>query len=183
MVLIALVAALGLPLIAATPAVAATASLSGTIKDGGGTALGGSTIVIYTVGTTTQIAASTAAANGSYTMPVDAGTYDVVVNPPAGSGFHLAAFGSFAISGATVLNVVLSHEGAVTWSGVLKDSKGSVLPGVTIYLSGPANYNQTTTSTGGFSFRLAPGQYTIQLSRCCGSSSDWPVTSPTYFQT
>ena len=57
-------------------------------------------------------------------------------------------------------------------SGVVKDSQGGVLPGVTVKVSGdllPAGREVVTTATGNYLFlRLLPGVYTVEASAAEG---------------
>src|ERR1700720_4482998 len=121
---VAATATLILVLAMAGPRAAATATLSGRVTDGAGNPLGGSTITVDTVGTASQVAATTTALDGSYSATVEAGSYDVHVTPPAMSGFNPATFADFAISGATALDVVLTNAATVTFKGVLQTSRG-----------------------------------------------------------
>jgi regulator of protease activity HflC (stomatin/prohibitin superfamily) len=54
------------------------------------------TIAIDTVGTTGEVATTTTGVDGSYSVYVDAGSYDVHVTPPTGSGLNSATFANFA---------------------------------------------------------------------------------------
>ena len=156
---------------------ATTVTLSGVVQDGSGNPIAGAAVGIYTVGTTTEIAAATTDASGDYSLPVAPASYDVVVTPPAGSGYHSATFGDYPINVPTTLDVVLTNAAAVSWSGSLVTSSGVAIPAAQITLSGASNHTATTTSTGGFSFSLAPGTYKIEVSSYQGSGADYP----TYF--
>ena len=155
----------------AGPAAAATATLSGRVTDGIGSPLGGSTIAVDTAGTTSQVAATTTALDGSYSVSVEAGSYDVHVTPPAASGFNPATFADFAISGETALDVVLTNAATATFKGVLQTSRGEAISHATVELiSGPQHYSVTTGSTGAFSLAVPPGSYKLDVFDTCSCS-------------
>src|SRR2546423_777548 len=95
--------AFGTFLLIAGPTAAATAVLLGRVTDGSGHPLLDSTIAINAVGTTNQVVSGTIQSDGTYTISVSPGSYDVVVSPPVESGFHSATFGDFYINGTTNL--------------------------------------------------------------------------------
>jgi hypothetical protein len=155
----------------AGPAAAATAMLSGRVTDGIGTPLANSTIAIETAGTTNQIAATTTALDGSYSVSVEAGSYDVHVIPSVVSGFNPATFGNFAISGATDLDVVLTDATTVTLNGVVRDPLGNPVPGVRLDLNNGNNGSVTTDASGAFAFQTSPGTYPLQVLGSGGTGS------------
>ncbi|HEV3070726.1 MAG TPA: carboxypeptidase regulatory-like domain-containing protein [Solirubrobacteraceae bacterium] len=172
---VAAAATLILVLAMAGPAAAATATLSGRVTDGVGNPLGGSTIAVDTAGTTSQVAATTTSLDGSYSVSVEAGSYDVHVTPPAASGFNPAIFADFAISGATALDVVLTNAATVTFQGVLRTSRGEAIPGASVRLiSGSTSYYVSTSSTGAFSLAVPPGSYELAV-QSNGSAAGAPI--------
>jgi hypothetical protein len=138
--------------------------LSGRVTDGASNPLAGSMITIDTVGTTNQIGATTTASDGSFSVSVEAGSYDVYVTPPPASGFNTAFFGDFTISGTTVLNVVLSNTSTVTFQGVLQTSRGEPIPITYVQLvMGSTSYTTQTSFTGTFSLAVLPGTYQLSV--------------------
>ena len=120
-----------------SPALAATGSLSGRVSEGGGQSLEGAVVQLFTG--PTKIAEGTSGADGNYSIDVDDGTYDVVVQPPVGSVFTVSRYDAFTVSGATNLNIVLVRQ-AVTFSGVLQAQiEGVPIPDATMYLCGPSS--------------------------------------------
>lgn len=153
------------------PAMAATGRISGRVSEGGGASLVGAVVEVFNG--STKVAEGTSAADGNYSIDVDNGTYNIVVNPPIGSGFTISRYIGFAVSGLTNLNVVLVRQ-AVTLSGVLRTSRGVPIPDADIKLNGPSPASTRTTSTGAFSLAVAPGTYNLDFSRSTGSNPDFP---------
>ncbi len=75
---------------------------------------------------------------------------------------------SFLLVAALALGVVAHAQETGSISGVVKDSQGGVLPGVTVRVSGPllpAGREAVTTGTGNYAFlRLIPGTYRVEAS-------------------
>ena len=160
---VAAAATLILVLAMAGPAAAATATLSGRVTDGIGNPLGGSTIAVDTAGTTSQVAATTTGLDGSYSVSVEADSYDVHVTPPAASGFNPATFADFAISGETALDVVLTNAATATFKGVLQTSRGEPVSAEVYLNSESQSYRTLTDSSGAFSLAVPTGSYTLRL--------------------
>ena len=62
----------------------------------------------------------------------------------------------------------------VTFSGVLRTSRGVPIPDASIGLKGPSTGSTTTSGTGAFSLAVAPGSYTLEIDRCCSATPDYP---------
>jgi uncharacterized membrane protein YgcG len=145
----------------AGPAIASASVLSGTV-----TAAGGSTVGLQ--GTTVHVATSAGATiadgatdlDGSYSVTVPDGTYDVTFSPPLGSGYRDFTTHSFAVSGDTVLQVVLAPASAVQFSGVLRDSEGHPLANQYVQIG---DVSQVTDPSGNFSLQTGPGPQTLLI--------------------
>ena len=79
--------ALALWAVLVSTAAAANFTVSGTVSGPSG-ALSGATVDALTPGTTTVIATATTNGSGAYSLSVGAGTYDIRVTPPSGSGLQ-----------------------------------------------------------------------------------------------
>ncbi|MFL6060555.1 MAG: carboxypeptidase-like regulatory domain-containing protein, partial [Marmoricola sp.] len=173
------VALLAFGLVGIPAAQAATGTLSGTISDGSGTALQ-ATINIDQQGTTNVVATGTTAPDGSYSIPVNNGTYDVVVTPASSSYVPQTLF-AVAVSGSSSLNVALVHAGTGTVSGRLVDDLGAPVSDVKMSLSDPSQPTTvfTTGPDGTFSLAVPNGQYKVSFDtqNCSGPSGDVPGTA------
>ena len=155
------------------PAQAATGSLSGRVSEGGGASLSGAVVQLFTG--PIKVAEATSGADGNYSISVDNGTYDIVVEPPAGSVFTVSHYNAFTVSGPTNLNIVLVRQ-SVTFSGVLRTSKGMPIPNVTLRLTGPSLASTNDLIVG----RASPWRWrrgpTRSPSPCAANPSpDYPV--------
>ncbi|MBI3979332.1 MAG: carboxypeptidase regulatory-like domain-containing protein, partial [Chloroflexi bacterium] len=113
----------------------ATVTVSGTVRDNGGAPVAGATVQVVDPGTQQVVGAAVTGSNGSYTIAVPPGTYDVRVVPPAGSGFQTAVALGRSITGNTVLDFVLVPAGVATLSGTVRDRFGAGLPDQRIRLT------------------------------------------------
>lgn len=162
----------------ATRAVGATTyQVSGKVTDQSANPIVGATVAAIDPASSTTVASTTTDSNGSYTLSVASGTYNVQVTPPSGSGFQTSTVNNQTISANTTLNVVLVPAGAVTLSGRVLDEQGNGIPGQTVSLypaGGGSGLNSITDSTGRYSFQVAAGNYTIQL----GTNNPATVNAP-----
>ena len=69
-----------------------TFTLSGRVTDQTAAGIVGATVEALQPGTMAVVASTATDANGAYSLSLDAGTYDVRVTPPSGSGFQPVVF-------------------------------------------------------------------------------------------
>ncbi len=136
--------------------------LSGSVF-GGGEALVGALVEALSDGTTNVVASSTSDATGKYSLELEAGTYDLRVTPPSGSGFAIYVEQDVVISEATeVLDIVLIAEGG-SMSGVVRGYAGVALSGMRVYAYAGTSSTQVaytdTDDDGGYAFNLGAGTY------------------------
>jgi len=169
----ALAGALALGSMAAAPAqadcVGMCATISGTVSaQGGSTAqLGGTEITVTDSSSGVPVASTTTAANGSYSVTVPPGTYDLSFRPPAGSGFGNFVARNQVIAGDRTINVTMVPASVGAIAGVVRGNGGVALRAMTVQLSSPGGagtVSTTTASDGSYSLTAEPGTYTLVLS-------------------
>lgn len=105
--------------------------------------------------------------NGRFTLKVPAGTYDVGVNVPPGSGFTVSDTATVTISSNDTQSVtVTALENNATISGYLRDSSGHIITGVSAWINadnGNMGYQYTSvdTSLGQYSMTVSAGTWRI----------------------
>jgi fibronectin type 3 domain-containing protein len=142
-----------------------TVRINGTVTNqtGGGvlnvsvtaTAPGGSTVLFGPVLT---------AANGSYELTVDPGTYDIHFVPPSGSGLSPITANSLNAATNQVLNVQLTSP-THTLSGTLRNGGGQALPSMQItlrHVTSQAGITMTTDANGRYNAAVNSGAYYLQ---------------------
>lgn len=142
--------------------------LTGRVTTQSGQPLGGCLIEASYAGVPSDAAATTTDADGRYALALAAGTYDVRVTPPAGSGFGLAMALGRVVAAESVLDFVLVPASAtsVELSGRVLDGLGEPLPGQTLIVErvgGWALPPVTTDGNGVFALMVDPGDYSLQL--------------------
>src|SRR4051794_10547685 len=88
-------------LLLAIPASASADSLSGHVKSSSGVAVSSATVELLNQSTGATVASGTTGLDGSYSVTVAAGTYDLRVTPPLGSPYATFNAAGRVISGAT----------------------------------------------------------------------------------
>jgi hypothetical protein len=128
--LAAIAIALGLILagaMSATPAFAAGVSISGVVEDTSSTPQANVAVNVIDPATGSTVTSTTTAGDGSFTVSVNAGTYNLQFIPPAASGLQ-----SFLATGVSTdsapLTVILKTATVVQVQGTLGDSQGNVYP-------------------------------------------------------
>jgi sugar lactone lactonase YvrE len=182
-----LVSALAIVLLAsgliASRATAAQAyTISGTVTEQGtGLGLAETQVTVDESSNGQQVVTTSTGLDGSYSLSIPEGTYDIMFTPPLGSGYQSFAARGEAISANTTLDVTLVPAGSVTFSGVLRDAAGEALEGARIILSGASGTGEAQTSgAGAFSVTVPSGTYTWEVvGNREGAVSDGVV--PSYF--
>jgi len=112
------------------------------------------------------------ATSSVFTANGTAGSYQMTVSGPAGSDVGPPSPVNFSLTNT-------SGPGTFTVSGVVSDSSGAGVSGVTIALSSGSTGQTTTASDGSYSFNVANGSYTLTPSLAGGYSfnpANLPVT-------
>ena len=132
-------------------------TLSGTIY-GGSSVLPGAVITLFDASTASQISSTTTDAEGHYSFPVDNGTFNLLVSPPAELGFTDSVVNGIVVNGAPVTQNVVLLKQAVTLSGVVRGPDGTPVSNIVINVS-----DQNTGSQVGWQYTDAAGAYSIGL--------------------
>src|SRR5579875_2785190 len=182
---IALLAAAFL-LVPARPAAAASFQIAGKVTDQSSSPLSGANIAVIDPSSSQTVASTTTAADGTYSVSVNAGTYNVQVTAPSGTGLGSAIALNEVIGNDTVLNFVLVAQGSVTFSGQLRDPHGQGIAGQEVSLNpvdGGAGGQAYTDSSGNYSINVAPGNYTMQLysaNQASNAPTDYNLTTAAF---
>ena len=153
----------------ATPTAAPAAqeySLSGIVTAQGGSTLGvtNTQVTVSDSLSGEQVVSTTTGIDGSYSVRVPAGTYDVAFTPPLGSGYRPFTDHGENVTTDRLINVVLVPAGLVRFSGVVRDPLGSPVVGARLNLSGSGStVSVVTGADGAFEFNVSPGSYGLQL--------------------
>lgn len=134
-----------------TPVVS-NGTIAGTVTSSTGTALAGATI---TAGSVT----ATSAANGSYTLPIAAGTYNVTCTK---TGYTSQTQNNIVVTSSqtTTLNfsmVAIPPANGII-AGTVTSATGTPLVGATITAG---TQTATSTATGAYTLSIAPGTYNV----------------------
>lgn len=143
-----------------------TYSLTGRTTNPGGGGLSGVTVTAKFPGTGTIMAGPvTSNSSGYYTLPIDAGTYDVTFDPGFTSIYTPTTVSGYSVSGNQTLNQQMPAK-INTMSGVLTDSNGTPIPNVTVRLTangGNTTGTSITDSNGNYSISIAAGTYALSI--------------------
>ena len=151
---------------------AAAFTVSGTVTlQATGLGLAETQVTVDEVASGDQLATAVTALNGSYSINVPPGEYDISFSPPAGSGYGSFAALDETVNASRTLNAVLEPSGSgVTFTGTLLGEGGVPLPGDTVRVG---NEDATTNSAGEFALAITPGTYSLRIygQRAAGVSS------------
>lgn len=108
------------------------------------------------------------AADGSYSIVVNAGTYDIHYTPPAGSTVAGTERKDYVVAANANLGTTTLHPGFLV-SGTVRNSSGAGIAGVdlkfVVVATGDKAYftKDTTSVTGTYSVRVEPGTYDLEF--------------------
>jgi len=139
-----------------------TYTISGTVTDASGTALADASLTV-TDSTGTQVASTTTASDGSYSVNVT-GSDDYTVEVSA-SGYTSASK-TQTVSSATTMDFSL-EQASYSFSATVEDSSGSAIDGATVELLDSSDNvvsSGTTASDGTISLSAPSGSYDVQVS-------------------
>lgn len=146
---------------------AAEARLISGVVFGNGTPLGGAVIELLLAADGSSIAVATTGSDGGYSVAAADGTYDLLVTPPAGSGFDAARVNGIQVAGADVTQNVALVTGATTLSGTVRLPDGTPVSGVNVIAYNAANGTsaiERTAADGTYALTVATGTYRLGLS-------------------
>jgi thermitase len=165
--------------------VQATYQVTGRVTDTSNTPQVGATVAALTPGTSTAVTSTTTAADGSYTLSLNVGTYDFKVTPPTNSGFQVGTQPNVSVTGNMTLNFTLVSASAVTLSGHVTGAGGAAVQGALIRLTNAGvNVVTATDSTGAYTLSVSPGTYSFIVnsngSRTAGLPNNYSLNSLNY---
>ena len=155
-----------LSLIGVSAADAGAATISGTVS---GQQVGqepdplsDASVSVFDSSTSKEVSSTSTAANGTYSVEVPSGTYDVRFAPTSG-GFEPTTVHSVEVAGSRVLNVILTPGGTVHLTGTLRDAGGHPVPGAQLLLNTghTPTVSATTAADGSYSFAAVPDNYEL----------------------
>ena len=123
-------------------------------------------VAVAEAATGTRVATTSTELNGSYSVTVPAGKYNITFTPPMGSGYGNFVDNSEVVSANTTVNVTLIPAGSVQFAGVLRDDAGEAVTYGEISLrssNGTVVGESRLSSGGAFAMTVAPGTYSWQL--------------------
>ncbi|CAG0995283.1 hypothetical protein GEOBC_02608, partial [Geobacteraceae bacterium] len=122
--------------------------------------------------------------SGGYGFSAGNGIYNLNVSPPAGSGFSQSSVNGITVSGADVTQNVVLMQQAVTVSGTVKSSDGTVVQNATVSFkytgTSTVARNCTTDTAGAYGLSLSPGTYDIEVSATKGTANHVPASARFY---
>ena len=106
------------------------------------------------------------ALDGTFSVVVNPGTYDIHFTPPAGSTVASSELDEVPIASNTSFGTIVLHPGFLV-SGLARDTSGAGIPGIGLGFMNVATgksvhvTKDATNSTGNYSVRVLPGTYDI----------------------
>ncbi len=160
---IAVAAGLALAGVVSPPqALAAGSSITGVVEDTSGTPQADVTVNVIDPATDATDASTTTASDGTFTVSVNSGTYNVEFLPQSGSGLQ-SYLATSVTAGAAPLTVILKTAVVVQVQGSLTDSQGNTYTSSdsgAVYFSSPLNpgTQADTNASGDYSLALLADQ-------------------------
>jgi len=144
------------------PATAAAFQLSGQVTDASLNPIANVDVVVENASNNLPVASGTTDTGGNFALSVPAGSYNVVLTPPAGSGFGVSTT-PLSIAGDTLVDFTLVPlVQFVSFSGTLRDGSTQPVSGQTITICN--GYWCSTDANGYFSMAgIAPGVYSLSV--------------------
>ncbi len=158
--------------------------LKGTIY-GGSNPLPNAKVDLINASTFSNLSSTTSNSGGGYGFSVSNGTYNLNVSPPTASGFSQSIVSGIAVSNADVTQNVVLMQQAITISGTVKSSDGTVVQGATVNFkyagTSTVAKSSPTDAAGAYSSSLSPGTYDIEISAAKGTANHVPGSARFYF--
>ncbi len=145
-------------------------TISGTVRNEAGTGLGNVDIdcIDLCSGDNIFLTGDKTAADGTYSVVVPAGTYDIHITPPAGSTVAAADFQDVVVAANLALGVTTLHPGRLV-SGTVRTPALAAAAGVDLKFVDRATQHRVylskdvTTAAGTYAVRVPPGTYDIDF--------------------
>jgi hypothetical protein len=118
---------------------------------------GGASVAVFDSSTQAAIALTATGLDGTYSLTVPSGTFDVRFEPAPGDLFEAATVRGVEVGVARKLDVVLVPAGVVRLSGAVSGSDGPVA-GASLAWGGASSFSG---SDGSFSLAAAPGSHVL----------------------
>ena len=100
------------------------------------------------------------ASDGTYDLPVTAGTYNLYYDPPGESGYTQVSETNVTVLNDQTINIQFTL-GTYTLSGTITDQNGTPIPGMSVGMSNASNsYGTVTNAEGQYSMTVTAGTYT-----------------------
>lgn len=157
-------------LVGAFPAVAAAATLTGTVRNEAGAGLANVDLdfINLCTGDNLFLVGDKTAADGTFSVVVPTGRYDLHFTPPAGSVVAAADQQDLSVAASLSLGVVTLHPGTLV-SGTVRTPSLSPAPGVDLKFVNQATDRRVyltkdvTNASGQYAVRVTPGTYDIDF--------------------
>lgn len=151
--------------------------LQGTVKDANGAPVEGADVDLLLPGGCDRYpgTAGGTAADGTFTLRMEPGSYEVVVTPPDGSPLPAHRFAAVALAADAAMDFTLPATGdaAESGSGLVLDADGAPVTGAEVRgepLAGGAAWSAFTLADGSFTFDASPGRYSITITPAAGAA-------------
>jgi hypothetical protein len=156
-------------ILAGGSASAANFTIHGFVRNEAGQAVAGADLdlIEFCTGTNVVLANDKTLVDGSWSIVVAEGSYDIHFTPPAGSTLAQSELEDVSIHANLDLGTTTLHPG-VKLSGTVRNASGQALAAVDLDLvdvaTGRKIYlaNDLTDATGKYSLRVAPGTYDVE---------------------
>jgi hypothetical protein len=158
----------------ASPAFAAGSTISGVVENPSGTAQADVAVNVIDPSTASTVGSTTTADDGTFSVAVSPGTYNVEFIPSSSAG--LQSYLAAGVSDSAPLTVILQTATVIQVAGVLSDSQGDVYPsgqGADVEFSSPLNPGSVarTDASGDYSASLFADQnFTVEASMATPNS-------------
>jgi len=143
--------------------------VSGTVEGPGGAPMPDADLDAFVPGTCDRYPLSSGRTNGSgtFSMRMEPATWDLVVNPPAGTDLPSNRFDSFALGADSVVTLRIDAlPPPVTVSGTVTNDEGEPVTGATVVGtpdSGSLPWETVTDAAGSYSTLATPGRHRIEV--------------------
>ena len=148
--------------------------LTGRITDPGGSGIANVSVSATAPGgSAIQFGPASSGADGTYSLGIDAGTYDIHFDPPASSGLHALVQSNVTITGSQTLNVQVASS-LRSFSATVRDAAGGPVPAMHVTFTGTDSpqVTGTTDTNGHISFTSLPAdRYNFQGTLMTGAGT------------
>ena len=135
-------------------------TLSGTVS-GGSFPMANAVVSLHDATSSSKVFEVATNAQGQYSFAVTEGTYNLVIAPPAGSGYASSVVNGVAVTFTSVVRDVVLVTTSKRLSGVITTFEGAPVANARLRAYGPQDITVTTDAEGRYSFELMPGYYRL----------------------